>query len=222
MVLRGGTGFHLANALSYVINPLILPPIAFGVILWHFGAPPAEIVHVVLVALVFFTVLPLGYLIYLVQRGLAESIEVRQRAARFRPFLICIGFYLVGLAVLTWTAETAQPLLLALAALYPVNTFILLLITLWWKISVHMVGLAGFISVLLYVSLLVSDALAPREGSLLQAATVLPLIALIPQLMWARVRVEAHSVGQVVAGAAFGLLVPYLQLELIVRHFGLY
>jgi hypothetical protein len=222
MALRRGTGFHLANALSYVINPLILPPIAFGIILWHFGAPPAEIVLVVLVALVFFTVLPLGYLIYLVQRGLAESIEVRRRTARFRPFLIGIGFYLVGLAVLSWAAETAQALLLALAALYPINTLIILLITLRWKISVHMIGLAGFISVLLYVSLLVSDALPPREGSLLRAATVLPLIALVPILMWARVRVEAHSVGQVVAGAAFGLLVPYLQLELIVAYFGLY
>lgn len=216
-----GAGFHLANVLSYVINPLVLPPLAFAFILWHFGAPHAEIVLVALIALVFFCLLPLGYLIWLVRRGGAETIEVRHRDKRIRPFLVGTGFYVVGMIALYLVGDTAIELLLSLAFLYPFNTLLLLLITLRWKISVHMVGLSSFISILLFAALLVSDGLPPVEGSLLRAATVLPLLALVPVLMWARVRVEAHTLGQVVAGTVFGLVVPYVELTLIVWMVGL-
>jgi len=218
---RPGPGHRLASILSYVINPLILPPIGFAIILWHFGAGQAEILRVTAVALVFFTLLPLAYLVRMVRRGEAESIEVRRRADRARPFLIGVAFYLVGTVFLVMVGETAVPLLVALALLYPLNTLIVVLITLRWKISVHMIGLAGFISVLMFAALLISDALPPREGSLLRAATVLPLLALVPILMWARVRSGAHTFGQVVAGTVFGLVVPYAELMLVVYLLGL-
>jgi membrane-associated phospholipid phosphatase len=221
MARQRDTGFHIANALSYIINPLILPPIGFGIILWHFGAPVTEVALVAFVALVFFSLLPLWYLLRMVRRGEAESVDVRHRADRIRPFMVGVGFYIAGLVVLAIVGRTALPLLVVLALLYPVNTLIVALITLRWKISVHMIGLAGFVSVLLFCALLISDALPPREASLLRLGTVLPLLALVPLLMWARVRVEAHTVGQVAGGTLFGLVVPYVQLELIVRVFGL-
>jgi|GEM_PF-204564 len=214
-------GYAVANALSYVINPLVLPPIGFGVILWHFGAPAAEVAWVVAVALVFFCAIPLGYLVWLVRRGGAESIEIRQREERLRPFLAGIASYAVGVAVLAATGQTALPLLIALALLFPLNTALVLLVNLRFKISIHMTGLAGFVSILLFAALLVSDGLPPREGSALRVATVAPLLALIPLLMWARVRVGAHTPAEVAAGAAFGLVVPFVELTVILRLLGL-
>lgn len=214
-------GHRLANLLSYIINPLALPPIAFALILWHFGASGAEVARVFVVSTIFFSVLPLIYLVRMVRRGKAESIEVRRRESRTRPFLMGVGSNLVGVVALVLVGETALPLLIALALIYPINTGIVALITLRWKISVHMIGLAGFISMLLFAALLISDALPPREGSLLRVATVLPLLALVPLLMWARVRAGAHRVDEVVGGAIFGLVVPYAELFLIVHLFGL-
>jgi hypothetical protein len=216
-----GFSRRLAGVLSYVINPLALPPVGFAIILWHFGASGAEVVTVTAVAALFFTLLPLGYLVWMVRQGSAETLEVRQRERRAKPFLVGIGFYLVGVAVMAAVGETAQALLISLALIYPLNTAVVVLITLRWKISVHMIGLAGFISVLLFASLLVSDALPPREGSLLAAATVLPLLVLVPVLMWARVHAGAHTWREVTAGAVFGLVVPYVELALIVRALGL-
>lgn len=218
---RRDRSLALANAVSYVINPLVLPPIGFGLILWHFDAPPAEVAWVTAVALVFFCLVPLAYLVRMVRRGEAESIEVRERAARLRPLLVGVVSYVAGMALLAATGRTAVPLLLALALLYPLNTLLVALITLRWKISVHMIGLAGFISVLLFAALLASEALPPREGAALRAATVLPLMLLLPLLMWARVRTRAHTPAQVLAGTAFGLVVPYAELWLVVRALGL-
>jgi membrane-associated phospholipid phosphatase len=214
-------GYRIANTLSYVINPLVLPPIGFGLILWHFDAPAAEVAWVVGVALVFFCLVPLGHLLHTVRRGGAASIELRQRETRTGPFVVGIASYFIGVAVLAFTGQTALPLLIALALLFPLNTAVILLINLRFKISLHMTGLAGFVSILLFAALLVSDALPPREGDLLRVATVAPLLLLLPLLMWARVRVGAHSPAEVTAGAVFGLVVPFVELAVIVRVLGL-
>ena len=133
------------------------------------------------------------------------------------PLLVGIASYAVGALLLWKTVEgPALPLVVAFAALFPINTAIILLINTRWKISLHMTSLAGFVSVLLFTALTVwRDLPAPTEAAL-TIATVGPLMLLVPLLMWARVRVGAHTVGQVVAGAVFGLFVPLAELWAIV------
>lgn len=219
--LRVDYAYHLANVVSYVINPLVLPPIGFGLILWHFGAPGWEIAWIVAVALVFFCLVPLAFLIRLIRRGEVETLEVRRRERRLKPFLAGIASYAVGIVVMAATGRTAVPLLVALALLYPINTALIVLINLRWKISVHMTGLAGFVSILLFVSLTVWQSLPAEAEAVLTVVTVAPLLALLPLMMWARVRVGAHTPGQVAAGALFGLLVPMAELWIVVRALGL-
>ena len=214
-------GYHVANVLSYVFNPLVLPPVGFGLILWHFGAPGAEIAWVVGVALVFFCLIPLAYVIRMIRRGEAETLEIRRRESRLKPFLVGITSYAVGMVVMATTGTTAVAFLVALALLYPINTALIVLINLRWKISVHMTSLAGFVSILLFVTLTVWRDLPPATEVVLTAVTVTPLLVLLPMLMWARVRVGAHTPGQVVAGALFGLVLPVVELSIIVRALGL-
>ncbi|MEP0546634.1 MAG: hypothetical protein ABJF88_06870 [Rhodothermales bacterium] len=214
-------GYHVANVLSYVFNPLVLPPVGFGLILWHFGAPGTEIAWVVGVALVFFCLIPLAYVIRMIRRGEAETLEIRRRESRLKPFLVGITSYAVGMVVMATTGTTAVAFLVALALLYPINTALIVLINLRWKISVHMTSLAGFVSILLFVTLTVWRDLPPATELVLTAVTVTPLLVLLPLLMWARVRVGAHTPGQVVAGALFGLILPVVELSVIVRALGL-
>ena len=210
-------GYRFANAISYLLNPLVLPPIAFALIEAHFGGGLAAVAWTFGVSLVFFCLVPLTYVAGMVRAGRAESLEVRDRASRLGPFLVGIASYLVGALLLWWTVEgPALPLIVAFAALYPINSAVLLLINLRWKISIHMTSLAGFVGVLLFVALTVWRDLPAGVETALTLATVGPLAALVPLLMWARVRVGAHTVGQVVAGAAFGLAVLPAELWWIV------
>ena len=210
-------GYRVANAISYVLNPLVLPPIAFALIEAHFGGGLVGVAWTFGVSLVFFCLVPLAYVAGMVRSGRAKSLEVRDRASRLGPFLVGIASYLVGTLLLWRTVEgPAFPLIVAFAALFPINSAVLLLINLRWKISLHMTGLAGFVGVLLFATLTVWRDLPDGVELALTLATVGPLAALVPLLMWARVRVGAHTVGQVVAGAAFGLVVPPAELWWIV------
>ena len=147
----------------------------------------------------------------MIRRGEAETLEIRQRESRLKPFLVGITSYAVGIVVMATTGTTAVSFLVALALLYPINTALIVLINLRWKISVHMTSLAGFVSILLFVSLTVWRDFPPATEAVLTALTVAPLLVLLPLLMWARVRVGAHTLGQVVAGALFGLIVPVVR-----------
>ncbi|NNF57176.1 MAG: hypothetical protein HKN04_02950 [Rhodothermaceae bacterium] len=216
--VRGQRGYRVANALSYFLNPLVLPPVGFGLVQWHLGAGGLEIAWTVGVSLVFFCLVPLFYVLGMVRRGRTESLEVRDRTARLRPFLVGIASYLIGLAVLALTVRTALPLIVSIAALFPLNTLLILLINTRWKISVHMTTLAGFVSILLFVALTVWRDLPSDTEVALTAVSVAPLLLLLPLLMWARVRVSAHTTAQVVAGAAFGLFVPLIELYVLVYH----
>ena len=210
-------GYRLANAVSYFLNPLIFPPIAFTLIDAHFGAGPVEIAWTFGVSIVFFCLVPLFYVMGMIRAGRVQSLEVRDRAARLGPLLVGIVSYAIGAVLLGWTVKgPALPLIVAFAALFPINTALLLLINTRWKISLHMSSLAGFVGVLLFTTLTVWRDLPDGVEAALTLATVGPLVLLVPLLMWARVRVGAHTRGQVLAGAAFGLLVPQAQLWWIV------
>ncbi|OZC04656.1 hypothetical protein BSZ36_08200 [Rubricoccus marinus] len=151
----------------------------------------------------------------MVREGRAESVEIRDRTRRRFPLLVAVGSYLVGIVALGASTGTATAVLVAFALIYPVNTLILIAITHWWKISIHMAGLAAFVSGLLFVSLVAWRDLPADWEAALTLATTAPLMLLLPVLMWARVKIRAHTVGQVVAGAAFGLFVPLAELYLL-------
>lgn len=202
-------GYRLASGISYLINPLILPPTEFGLVLWHFGAGAKEIGGVVAIGLVFFFLIPLAYVASMVRRGKAETLEVRSRGLRTGPFLFGIASYAIGLVFLWMAVETARPIMLALAAIYPINTALVALINLRWKISVHATSIAGLLAALLVVAEFPSTF--PTLG-IVTVASVVPWLLLIPVVMWARVRSGAHTVPQVVGGAAFGFGVTLLQL----------
>jgi len=211
------SGYRIASTISYLINPLILPPIGFGLVLWHFGAGTLEIRNTVGIGLVFFFLIPLAYVALMVRRGEAATLEIRRRSARTRPFLFGIASYAVGVLLLWMTLQTARPLLLAIAAIYPINTALVALINLRWKISVHVASIAGFLAGLIFV------ARMPRGAPTLCVLTmvsVVPWLLLIPLLMWARVRSGAHTPGEVAAGSVFGFGMTLLQLFVAVSVFG--
>lgn len=198
-------GFRAARALSYTFNPLAFSPLTVAAVEAHVGAPPARLATTLGVAAVFYCLAPLAMTLWMVRTGRAESLEVRDRAARMAPMLVAVGAYAVGAAVL-WatTAGPARPVVLAFALGFPLNTLVLAAITRHWKISLHLSSLAGLLAVLGFSVLTLPGTLG--------LADVARLALLVPLLMWARVRSHAHTPAQVVAGAAFGAAVVWAEL----------
>jgi membrane-associated phospholipid phosphatase len=204
---------HLATATTYLISPLVLPPVLFGLIVAHFGASAQEIIATSLGALVLLGFVPLAYLGWMVRHHRALSIEVRDRQRRTAPFLVATAAYVAALMLVLLWGDTAKPLVAAILGISVGNAFLLMAITWRWKISIHASSVGGFVSVLWLVAVLWRDVPLP----MLHPGWTALLVLLVPLVMWARVRVQAHTKAQVWAGALFGLLVPCAELWLAHR-----
>lgn len=198
-----------AHVLNYAVSPLLLPPVVLGMLMVYFRAPHGETWWVVGVAFVVLGVLPLLYLLALVKDSRVRSIEIRDRRERFRPFLVGLGFYLVAIVLLSETLTTARSLVLAVLAGMVLNAIIVLIITLWWKISVHLTSLGGSVAVLGF--LVTTPWSAASNMSWVLMSTLIGVL-LLPMLAWARVRVRAHTWAQTAAGGLLGLSVPWVFL----------
>jgi uncharacterized membrane protein len=109
--------------------------------------------------------------------------------------------YAIGVSVLL---DIGSPLLVTLVMFcYGTNTAVMLAINVFWKASVHAMGIAGPT-----VALVV---LIGAWGALLS-------LLLLP-VGWSRVRTRAHTPAQFTAGAALGFLLTGIQFAVALRIF---
>jgi len=120
-----------------------------------------------------------------VRTGQVADLEVTERAERIWPLILattCLG---AGCGLIQLVG--APQALVGLACVLGVQTGLVLLVTMRWKISVH--GLA-----------------AATTGVLLWSLwrTAVPLAILVPAVAWSRLHLRRHTVLQVVAGSGLG------------------
>jgi membrane-associated phospholipid phosphatase len=115
--------------------------------------------------------------------------HVRVRQQRLVPFLAAIASFLAGLALLVALGAPRQLIALVVAMLTCLAAT--MLVTLWWKLSLHTAAASGTVAILVLTL-----------GPLLILA--LPVVALVA---WSRIRLGDHTPAQTLAGAALGGLV---------------
>ena len=99
-----------------------------------------------LITLFFVSVGPLAYIVIGVHLGKLSDIDISRRSERAGPFLFGISSTLVGLLVLL-LIQGPKNLQTALIITI-VSAIILLITTLWWKISIHASSLGGVATML--------------------------------------------------------------------------
>ena len=147
----------------------------------------------------FGAILPLSSTYYLVRKGIIPDIYASDRASRTEPFLWAMASYLLGVTALLYFE--APFVVTALMACYFVNAIIMLLITLYWKISIHAVGVTGPITALVF-----------QLG-----AKMIPFFLLMLPVAWARIELKAHNVKQVIAGAVLSTILTWFQMVFYVN-----
>lgn len=202
---------RLAEAVSVMLNPLLLPPVLFGIISVYAGAAAGHVLLVSSVGVLFFALVPASYVYWELQRGRVASLNIRDRTRRERPLLVTIACYLTGAALMSALSVPGQGLLGWLMACYGFNTGLTLLVTRYWKISIHALAIAAIPSVLFFLAYgLGRSTPFPALWLLFGFST-----ACIPLVGWARVRLHHHTPQQVIAGALGGLILPVLELWLL-------
>lgn len=214
-----GTGLVVAVIVSYVVNPLVFPPLVYGLALSHVGAPTADVATGAGIGAFFLGIVPLAHVGWMRMRGDIGSLEIRDRRKRTEPFLVALGATALALLTVGAVDVRGKTLLAAMLGCHFVNTMLLMSITRWWKISIHCASVAGALGTLAFVHYHVPGGTLGTAGlgwTVLGTGSVL-----VPLLLWARVRSRAHTWEQAAAGTALGLVAPYLELYAVLATLGL-
>ena len=149
-----------------------------------------------LITLFFVSVGPLAYIVIGVHLGKLSDIDISRRSERAGPFLFGISSTLVGLLVLL-LIQGPKNLQTALI-ITVVSAIILLITTLWWKISIHASSLGGVATML----------------TALYGAAMLPCFFLLILVSWSRVVLRRHTILQVIAGSLVSIVLSLLILRI--------
>jgi len=147
--------------------------------------------------LIIVTGIPLAYLVIGLRYGWVSDMEMTQRSERPRFILISLSSDVLALLVLLFLH--GPHLLSVIVLTYFCLAITMLTISRFWKISLHMAGVGGFSTALLYVFGI----------PMLWVFLSLPLVA------WARLHRRKHTLAQLVTGAIAGILVTILTFGLI-------
>src|SRR5207302_4779511 len=119
------------------------------VVSWHSAATAEAALRWAFISVVFASLIPLAYIIGGVRRQRLSDHHVGVREQRPVVLLFGIGSVLVGIAALVYLGAPRE--LVALVGAMGVGLLSSMLITLFWKISVHSAVIAGTMVTLILV-----------------------------------------------------------------------
>jgi len=184
------------RAARVISNLLSLPLVATSVVIvFSFFSPKGlgsilTPLKAILLGIPTIAVAPIVMVLYFFRKGYVD-LHVSQGERRPIFFIPALAAYVSAAVVFLWLQ---CKILYLLSVSYLSISLIVLLVTLFWKISIHMAGLTGPITAL----------------TLALGANYALLYLLALPLGWARTELEAHTVPQVVSGAAVGVGVTAL------------
>lgn len=181
---------RVARVVTEALSPVVVVVLLPLAVAWHgTGHDLAATAGWGLLVAVFFSVIPLVILVRGSRSGRWDGHWVRERERRLVPFLLCLASALVGLGVML--VGRAPRELIAFSGSMIVTLIVCLIITRWWKVSVHAAVAGGAVALVV----------------LLYGPWYLALTVPLALVCWSRVVVRDHTIGQVVVGALTGPIV---------------
>lgn len=142
-----------------------------------------------LLCILFGMLIPYLYIFFLFKRNLIDDLHVPNKENRIKPLIVTTICYTIGYFVLY--ILKAHIFLRSVFVASIISTVILTTITYFWKISFHTSWIT-FITITYYI---------------LFGKWMLTLSLLIILVGWARVKIERHTILQVISGAVISAII---------------
>lgn len=184
-----------AFLISTLTSPFLIMPATVLLVAWRLAHGNIEkFLLWSTIALLFLVFVPSVYVLWEVKHHEITDLHIKIRSQRIKVFLV----FLLSAVVNFWLYQSVEaPLGLVGLVLIAISaSFLALIITFFWKISIHTMTLTGAIVAFAIL------AKAPWAWWI--------LIITIPAVAWARVIRKRHSVAQTIAGALVGGGLAYL------------
>ena len=198
----------LTQLISIILHPIFMPLLALHltlIVVPSLAFTLSQNLVLIYCIVIFCTIiLPLISIFWLIQKGRVSSLEMSNHKERSLPLVktviwMSVGYYLLENA-LFYTPILKAELLGAIIII-----LVAAIISKFWKISLHLLGIGGLVGVFI--------ALQVIHGALLYLLILLILLSGI--LAVARIKQKAHNYAQVYAGFIVGLSVELITILLI-------
>ena len=198
----------LTQLISIILHPMFMPLLALHLtllVLPSLAFTLSQNLLLIYGILIFSTmVLPLASIFWLMRKGEVSSLEMSNHKERSLPLFktviwMSVGYYLLENA-LFYTPILKAELLGAIIII-----LVAAIISKFWKISLHLLGIGGLVGVFI--------ALQVIHGALLYLLILFILLSGV--LAVARIKQKAHNYAQVYAGFIVGLSVELITILLI-------
>ncbi len=185
---------QFARIVSTVLSPATIS-LPFILLVSRYHAGNSALLFA-LITLFFLSIGPLIYIVIGVATGKLTDLDVSVRTQRIKPYLFSIASSLLGLLIMS---INHGPKNLTTALLTStISNCIMLIITFWWKISMHAASISGVVTML----------------TALYGVVMLPACFLIILVSWSRVVLHRHTIAQVMAGSLMSIILTASVLAL--------
>ena len=188
-----------AKAISYIFDGSYISIPAYLIINIFMLKTAKEVAVWTSLCVLFGSIMPFLFVVFLYKKKIIADLHVPRREDRLKPLLVSNISYLLGYFV--FFIFKAPVYLKALFFTSFLTTVLLTIITSFWKISFHTSWIT-FTSITYYVFF---------------GKWMLLLFLFVPLVAWARVKIERHTVGQVITGS----LLAFITVSFGFSFFGL-
>jgi hypothetical protein len=192
-----GISHDLANYISIFVAPptmAIVATVSFS--LWSpIGLGLLSAPFSILLCFFCFAFFPFFSVLYFYRKKVSD-LYVSKRETRTPIFLMAIASYSVA-ALIFLVTSTKIMFLLALG--YTLVSIILMVVNLFWKVSVHCAGVTGPIFSLIFVF----------------GINALPLSLIIGLVGWSRIKLKNHTFAQTLVGTLISLTVGVVEYTIL-------
>ncbi len=186
---------RLADFLSWAISPVVVAPAVYCfIVLFGYADDPSKFPYLT-VLFASSTFAPMLLIYGLTKIGKVSDYNITFREQRFLPLLVLTFVNVLGYEFMLQLH--APRLLTGILLFNAVNTVLILLVTLQWKISIHLFTLTASVALLF----------------LKFGAVALWLFMLVPLLMWSRIQLKAHNFMQTLVGGIIGFVIMFAELK---------
>jgi len=208
----------LSKVVSVVFQPLFLPIYAFllyvtidhhSTFLIRSEQASLQFNYILSIQILLAVIIPIGSLYVMYRSNIISSMSIPDRKERIPIFIITLFYYLLTYYFLRKIHVTNLEFLGAFMSFLTggiILTGLSLLITFFWKISIHAIGISGLAGAFLGFSELLFPVLNADEMIIINIL----LLLLIGVVCSARLYLKAHSFLQIIGGITLGFGVEYL------------
>lgn len=190
-----------AHFFSIVFHPLLMPIygtllLFYTVDIWFvYNLPGTAKLMISAVILLNTLVVPVLFLLFMLKTGKISDVQVSRKNERYLPLLVTLIFYVATYIVLSNLGLNSVLLTFLLVGVLALTLGFL--VNLFWKISMHMIGLGGIFGAFYFLAFHYNLSYYNYLAGVIVAAGLTGA---------ARVKLKQHTLSQIFSGVLLGFL----------------